>query len=263
MPHQQRTGPGPRRDSGALPVRLLAAALALVLVACSGARVPEGLGPEDTFEWAMERFRAEEYPQAVQGFRSFLLRAPLSARADSAQYLIAEAQLRDGQAIVAAEEFSRLATTRPNSPLADDAQMGACRAHWAQSPELPLTQEQTQEAIDQCQRLLDFFPDSPLRDEAQRVIGEARQKMAAKHFRTAEFYFEREFYESANIYYEKALDAGPDESLAPRILAQLYRSYRRVGFESEARAVRQRLLEEYADSEAARRLREEPADGNG
>ena len=236
---------------------------ALGLGGCSGTRPPDGLSPDGLFEWSRDRFEQGDYDAAVQGFRAFLLRAPLSERADSAQYLTAEAYLRDDRAILAAEEFSRLASTRPNSPLADDAQLGACRAHWEQSPELPLSQEETQEAIDHCQRLLEFFPDSPLREEARALIADARQKMAEKHFRTANFYFEAEFYESANIYYEKALEAGPDDELAPRILAALYRSYRRVGFDSEARSVRQRLLEEYADSEPARDLRDEPADDGG
>lgn len=232
------------------------------MLACSGARPPETLGPEGIYEWAMERFEEEDYGAAVRGFRTYILQAPLTERADSAQFLTAEAYLRDGQEILAAEEFERLATTRPNSPLADDAQLGSCRAHWAQSPDIALSQAETQEAIEQCQRLTEFFPDSPLRDEATEIIERARSKMAAKHFRTANYYFERQFYESANIYYERALAEGPGPELAPRILAQLYRSYRNVGFDSEAEAVRRRLLDEYAESEPARAVRQE-ADANG
>ena len=61
---------------------------------------------------------------------------------------------------------------------------------------------------------------------------------------------------------EKALsEAPPNAEIVPEILMTLYESYRRVGFDSEARVVRERLLREHADSEQARRLREE-SDGS-
>jgi outer membrane assembly lipoprotein YfiO len=233
-----------------------------VLVACATARPPADLSPPDRFDWAQARFDGRDYAAAVLGFQDFIIRAPLDPLVDSAQFMLGEAYLRDGRELLAAGEFERLATTRPNSPFADDAQLGACRAYWEVSPKLSLEQEQTRQAIDQCNRLLQFFPNSPLRAQAEAMIAEASTKLATKSYEIARYYIRRRLYESANIYLEKALaEAPPDALVVPEILMTLYESYQRVGFDSEARVVRDRLLREHADSEEARRLRGE-SDGS-
>lgn len=254
-----------RRDAGragapVLPVLAAVAGALSWLGACSGTRPPEGLTPQQLFEWAQEKFEGGDHGAAVAGFQRFVIRDPLNPLVDSAQYLVGEAYLRDGQELLAATEFERLATTRPNSPLADDAQFGLCRAHWEMSPGLALEQEDTRRAAEECQRLLQFFPDSPLLEEARRILDEARAKLAHKAYRIGRYYFRNQLYESANIYFEKALEEGPDAPIVPDVLAALYRSYRRVGFDAEAEAVRRRLLQEYPDTPQARELRE--ADGS-
>lgn len=272
----RRGSDGPRDGSGLRPrrrragaadlpgtagiLRRAAALLAAVLVACSPAEPPEGLSPTDLFEWARERHEAGEYAAAANGFQRYVLREPLSPRADSAQYMVGEAYLQDGRERLAVGEFERFVTSRPGSPLADDAQFGLCRAYWSLSPALPLEQTDTESAVEECTRLLQFFSDSPLREEAERIRGRARAKLAGKDYRIGLYYFDDGLYESANIFFESALERDPDAPVAPDVLAKLYESYRRVGFEAEATAVRRRLLEEYPDSEAARRLAE---DGTG
>lgn len=229
-------------------------------VSCSSARPPEGLTSTGRFEWAQTRFDARDYTVAIRAFRDFLLRDPLNPLVDSAQYMIAEAELRNGEVLVAAGDFEQLATSRPNGPMADAAQFGACRAYWKLSPNVALEQENTRLAIEACRRLLQFFPDSPLRPRAEEIVAKGNAKLAEKQYRIAHFYFRNKLYESANIYYQRALETGPRAPIVPRVLAELYESYRRLGFDSEAAAVRQRLLTEYADSEQARKLQKSHRD---
>ncbi len=238
----------------------LALAVAAVAAACGGGGPPGGLQPPDLFAWSQEKFDAEEYRAASQGYLAFLIRDPLSPLVDSAQYMAAEAQLRAGRELEAAQEFNRLATGRPNSPWADDAQLGSCRAYFSASPKISLSQEFTRRAIEECTRLVQFFPTSELRLEADRLIAEARAKLAVKAYEVGKYYFDRRFYESANVYFEKALSEGPSPELLPELLERLYRSYRRVGFDTEARTIRGRLLEEFPESDEARRL---ARDGEG
>lgn len=247
------------RTSAPLAHALPVAAL-LVLAACGGNGPPEGLSPPDLFAWSQTNFEEEDYGEAMSGFQAFILRDPLSPLTDSAQYMLAEAQLRDGKELEAADEFSRLATGRPNSPWADDAQYGACRAYQEASPKVSLSQEFTRRAIEECERLLQFFPSSELVDEARRQLHVSQAKLAEKSFSIGEYYFRAEFYESARLYYEKALSEQPSPELMPRLLAQLYESYTNMGFDNEARSVRERLLTEFPDSEEARRVEE---DGDG
>jgi outer membrane protein assembly factor BamD len=214
----------------------------------------------DLFAWAQTHFDEESYAAARNGFQRFMLSDPLSPMTDSAQYMLAESQLRFGQELEAADEFSRLAIGRPNSPLADDAQFGVCRAYFAASPRVTLSQEYTNRAIVECNRLLQFFPASELRPEAESLIAEARGKLAEKSFELGKYYFDRKFYESANVYFEKSMSERPSPELLPRLLAMMWDSYTRVGYDTEARVVRDRLYDEFPDSEEAERVRREDGD---
>jgi TolA-binding protein len=68
------------------------------------------------------------------------------------------------------------------------------------------------------------------------------------------FYFDQGFYESANIYFESAVEDYPNAPVIPDILYTLYLSYRRLGFDSEADVTRQRVLTDYPSTKAAQRL---------
>lgn len=260
-----RRGTGPessrRRSWGSLTLAL--AGVAVLLGACSASGPPESAPAPERFEWAVQHYRAGDYGSAVEGFRSFMVQNPLHENADSAQYLLASSFLDQGDAVQAANEFSQMASTRPGSPLADDAQFGACRAYWEASPGVARTQENTRAAIEACRRLTEFFPESPLISEAERLIQQAREKLAEKQYRIARYYYDEGFYESANIYLETVLSEYPEATVVPQVLATLYRSYTELGFEAEAQSVRERLLTEYSDSPEAETLESMSDNGGG
>jgi outer membrane protein assembly factor BamD len=227
------------------------------VLSCAASGPPGDLSSPDRFQWAQEKFDGGNFGAAVLGFQDFVIRDPLNPLVDSAQYMMGESYLRDGRELDAAEEFSRLATTRPNSPWADDAQLGACRSYWEASPKIALSQEFTDRSIEECQRLVNFFPTSPLRAEAEGRIAQARAKKAEKSFAIARYYYRQKIYESANVYLEKALSDSPSAQLMPELLSMMYRSYSAVGFAAEAEVARERLLREFPDSDEARELGEE------
>ena len=250
-----------RRDRGRRWPAPLAAVLALAVSAgCSVALPPEGASPTERFEWSKDRFERAQYQDAIRGFRDLLFREPLHPTTDSARFLLAEAYLRTDQHLLAANEFRMLATSRPNSPVADDAQLGMCRSYWELSPSIPRDQDYTRRAIEACTRLLEFFPRSELDDDARTLIDEARVKLAKKRAEIGLWYYERKYYESAIIYFESTVQEFPDAPVIPEVLARLHDSYSQVGFLAEAEAVRETLLQRYPDSPQARALR---ASGEG
>ncbi|MDP2479269.1 MAG: outer membrane protein assembly factor BamD [Candidatus Palauibacterales bacterium] len=257
-----RAGAG--RRSG-LWRRVVPAAVGLVLfagaLACGTASPPKQMAPEGKYRWSRERFAAGDYGAAAKGFKSFLLEAPLDPRADSGQYLLGESYFKEGHFREAADAFDRLGTNRPTSDLADDALLGVCRCDWKLSPELALDQDYTHKAVDACGRLLQYYPDSPLADSARALQQKANDKLADKSYRVGKWYFDHGIYESANVYFEIILKNYPKAPIVPDVLASLYHSYRKIGFDSEAKDVRQRLLTEHADSQAARKLRNETGQG--
>ena len=237
---------------------LLAAVLLTVLAsaACGAHGPPEGLASTDIYRWAVERFETGDYGSAREGLDDFLLQEPLHPKADSAQYLLGEANYRAERYLEAAEAFERLAVNRPGSDLADDAQLGVCRSYWQLSPDLPLDQEYTRQARDACNRLLQYYTPSPLEGQARELMAKARAKLAAKQYRIARWYYEHGAYESANIYLEDVLENYPEAPVVPEVLATLFRSYRKMGFDREARDIRRRLLDEYGDSPQAAEIRD-------
>lgn len=237
--------------------RTTAALLATIcLVAgCSVALPPPDATPTERFEWSRDRFDDGQYNDAIRGFRDLLFREPLHATTDSARYLLAESYLRTDQRLLAANEFRMLATSRPNSPVADDAQLGMCRSYWELSPSIQRDQEFTRRAIEACTRLIEFFPRSELDGDARALISDARVKLADKRVNVVgRWYYQREYYESAIIYFESAIRDFPDAPVIPRALAMLHDSYSQVGFLAEAEAARETLLDRFPNSPEAREL---------
>lgn len=261
MMGRERGRRGSGETAGAMIAALARASLlAGAMGACAPAMPPADAGPRDRFNWSVERYDRGKYHDAIRGLRDHLIREPLHPTADSARLILAESYLNTDQELLAANEFRQLATSRPNSPLADDAQLGVCRSFWAVSPDLPRDQEYTQNAIDECTRLLEYFPRSPLVEEGRQIIAEARQKMAAKDLRIGRYYYGIGLYESAMIYLENLLETYPEAEVIPEALLVLHDCYYNVGFRMEADAVRQRLQELFPDSPQAKELAERQAD---
>lgn len=246
-------------DSAGSFARLLGvsvACAALLTAACTAHGPPREMEPDELFRWSVETFESGDYGSAAQGLRDFLLEEPLHPKVDSAQFLLGQARYQDEKYVEATEAFDRLAVNRPGSPLADDAQFGVCRSYWALSPELALDQTYTRDARDACERLLQYYTPSPLEEKARALRDSATHKLAAKQLRIARWYFDHGAYQSANIYLEDILEEYSDAPVAPEVMGMLFRSYRELGFDREARAIRERLLEEHGDTKAAREVRE-------
>ncbi|MCE2422914.1 MAG: outer membrane protein assembly factor BamD [Gemmatimonadetes bacterium] len=234
----------------------LGALVCLAGLACAPSGPPENLEPTDLFRWAVDRFSEGRYGDAVDGFQAFIIRDPLNPLADSAGYMIGETRFMWGRELEAAADFSRFATNRPGSELADDAQLGVCRSYLAASPGVSLTQEFTRLAIEECDRLLQFFPGSPLTAQAAQYVLEARAKLAEKSFEIGKYYQDnRRIPGSAIVYYEKAIADGPSLELFPKLLFRMWQVYDQQGFSDEAAAARERLLTEFPDSGEAGRMR--------
>jgi outer membrane protein assembly factor BamD len=227
-----------------------------VIAGCGAKLPPADATTQERFEWSYDRYERGKYQRSIRGFRDLLFREPLHPTADSARYFLAESYLQSGEELLAANEFAQLANTRPNSPLADDAQFGVCRAYWGMSPSVPRDQDFTRKAIEECTRLLEFFPRTMLADSARALREDAREKLAEKDLRIGKWYFKRGLYESAIIYLENVVSTYSEAAAVPETLYVLQQSYERVGFSREADAARSVLRANYPDSKWTELLNE-------
>jgi outer membrane protein assembly factor BamD len=238
---------------------LIAPLLALALGACAS-RGPalDGLDEEALFRHGMERLEDRDWSGAISTFERFSLTYPTHARVPEARFRIGQAYVGRGEHVTAAMEFDRLANDYPAGPWADDARYEVCAAYYELSPAPPRDQQYTVTAVDHCRSLVVYYPDSEYVPRAEAMIETLVDKLAEKDFDTAEYYFRRRAYHSANIYYEGVAADFPETQWAPRALLRLHESYSRLGYEQEAEAAKQRLLRDFPSSPQARQI-----DGTG
>ncbi|MGK7313554.1 MAG: outer membrane protein assembly factor BamD [Candidatus Longimicrobiales bacterium M2_2A_002] len=237
--------------TGLLAVCLLAGASAC---ASNGPELGQ-LEPETLWERGVTAFNAEEWEDAVRYFDRFVLTGGSDPRVIQARYYIGRAHFENEEYITAAAEFSRLAADLGRAELADDARFMACRAYEELSPDPELDQEYTRAALDHCQALVEYFPESEYTGRANAIADRMTGKLAEKGYGSGDWYFRRRAYDSALIYFEDVVERYPGTQWAPRALLKQYEIYTRLQYDEEREEVRQRLLSEYPDSEAAESVR--------
>jgi outer membrane protein assembly factor BamD len=231
------------------------ATLALTLLACAS-RGPafDTMDPETLFQYAMNLFAKRDWDDAEAAFQRFVLQYPNHPRVAEARYRIGETFVGRDEHVTAAVEFNRLATDFPAGPWADDARFQVCQAYHRLSPKPSLDQEYTNSAIAHCNNLITYYPDSDYVSRARALIEELTNKLAEKEYLVGETYFRRGNYHSANISFERVAAEFATSAWAPRALLRMFQGYNRLKYDTEAQAVKERLLKDYPNTPEARQL---------
>jgi outer membrane protein assembly factor BamD len=241
---------------------VLAVITAVTIGACASSNLNLAqLGPDQLFERGITLLHDGKWTDAIAAFEQFTLQYATHPRVQEARFRLAEGYFGKKEYITAGNEFARLASDYPAGPWADDARFRVCESYYRLAPKTQLDQQYTRSAFDHCQSLITYFPQSEFVTRAQEMMVELRQKLADKELAAGEFYFKRNAYDSAIIYYEATLRDYPDTPQSPRALARLVEIYRILGYKEEEDAARQRLLKDYPESPEARAI-QSPATAN-
>lgn len=210
---------------------------------------------DSTFQHATNELAAGDWDDAIQAFQQFTFQFPSDPRYQEARFRLGEAYFGKGEFVTAASEFDRLASDFPSGEYAPEARLKVCESYAELSPGPQRDQQYTESAIDHCESLISFYPRSPQVARAQEIIGEMRDKLAEKMFRTGEFYRNRlKAYDSAVQYFNETLVAYPESSIVPKVLFSLWETYVELGYETEANEVRERLIREHSATDEAKRI---------
>jgi outer membrane protein assembly factor BamD len=230
--------------------------LVLLLSGC-GARSArlDHLDADGLFAHAQAELEARRWSEAADAFERFMLIHPTDTRVHEARFRLAETYQGRREWVTAASEFNRLASEHPAGQWADDARFEVCRSYYMLAPRPQLDQEYTRSAVDHCQSLLSFYPQSEFVPRARELIVELTNRLAQKDYLTAEEYYRRRAFDSAIIYYDLVASEYPASEWAPRALLRMVQSYERLGYEPEARAARDRLLQQFPESPEAQQIR--------
>ena len=237
-----------------LRLRVLALIAALFLGGCSSAPPYQGLTADELYAIARTAFEAEDHNEAQRSLDAFLISFPSDARAAEVRMTLAESYFIDEEYVTALSEYQRFIDRFPSHASVSDAALGMCRSSAALSPPIQRDQAYTAEAQQVCSNVAIDYPGTPAAAEASRTAAEMRLKLAQKLHQIADYYFRRDFNDSAIIYWQMVEEQYADTEWAPRALLGIMNAYEEIGYEDLVAETRKKILDSYPASEEARGL---------
>jgi len=207
-------------------VPILAAAVLLGLVGCSGGQRLQHSGPQDAFQQGMTQFEEGDHQKAIQYFRVVIDEYGRGNEwAPQAQFQLAKAQQKRGRHLVAANEFKRFTQLYRNNERVPQAEYQRALSYYERSPMYQLDQSDTRQAISLFELFIDRYPDHDRVSDAEEMIGELRAKLAHKKYEAAKLYEKREMWEATTVTYERVFNLYPETPWADDALFGAVRSY--------------------------------------
>ena len=231
----------------------LACGPALALVAgCGLPPVPVAKTSERyEFEVGRVALEAKKYLEAQTHLKRFLDTHPGHALADSAQFLLGQAQFKSRSYAEAAVEFSILVREFPRSELRDDAAYHECLCYFSQMRKPQLDPTFTLRARDCFNDFLIRYPESTSGKEAVARLGDIANRLAEKEYELGKTWTNMKRYGSGLIYFDEVLTKYPSSRWVPEALLWKARCHEKLGQLQEAEATYQRLLSDFPDHRAA------------
>jgi outer membrane protein assembly factor BamD len=242
---------------------LVASALALSLVvACGSSRVSMtgqlkyGKTAEENFQYAEEELKEGHEAEAVKFFEYVRTKYPFSKFAALAELRLADVKYDGGRWIEAADAYKDFLKLHPTHEQADRAAVRVGLARWKDAPGdmfmFPPSHEKDQasvrEAAKELEQFLAKYPDSTYRPEAEKVLAQARRRLADHEWYVAEFYAKRRRWEGAAGRLETLIRDYPGTSHEPDALMRLAEVYVKLDERFRAQQALQQLIVKHPGS---------------
>lgn len=234
-----------------------AALVVVMTTACASTSPYQGMTSAQLFALAEAEYEQEDWGDAIEVLERLLNADPGFAQAAEARMMLANAYFADEKYVTAQSEYNRFLDRFGGHERAPEAALGICRANAALSPIPERDQTYTRQAVLVCSNIARDYVgiDDEVAQQAADIANRMRSKLAEKLFLTAnEFYADRDYWDSAIIYYERIVDEFGDTAWAPRAILGLMNAYGEIGYEDDVETWRQRLLNSYPDSPEARSI---------
>jgi outer membrane protein assembly factor BamD len=203
---------------------------------------------EDRFQEAMELFKDESFQEAIDQFSVITLQHQGSAVADDAQFYLGECRFERHEYLLAAFEYQQLRRNMPASEFNAQAQYKLALCYYNLSPKSSLDQQYTLKAIDEFQRLVEYYPGSEYAPVGEEKIAELTDKLARKEYETARLYVTMEYYRAATLYFDGVIERYHDTEYAPLSYLGKAEALLQRNMLIEARRTILKFLDSYPDS---------------
>jgi len=250
---------------------LLATIVLVVAAACSSPPPAfEDVPPaEELYEQALDIlkgrnwliFRTTDYVRAIEKLQSIIDNYPYSDIAILAELKIADAYFDDHRYDEALSYYRDFADLHPQHEKVPYTILRSAYCRVQQMHSANRDQTATRDALLHLDRLLAKYPHSPEAREGEILWRDLRTQLAENITEIAEFYLEREEYESAAERYRSLLNEYPGLGLDAQALYNLGVCYAEMQRTDEADRIFHSIVQNYRDSEyaaaAAKRIEEE------
>ena len=188
--------------------------LGSALLSCSGKQVDEN-DPAALMKEAEEEIKSDHYQLAIDKLKTIKNKFPYSSLAVDAQLRLADVLYMQESFAEAAAAYETFRDLHPKHGKVVYAMFRIAKSYYNDMPS-PISRDMTpaQKAQDAYQNFLKRFPEAPEAAEARKDLEEVRRSLAEKEIYIANFYYKREFYESAKPRFQKVVDLYPEVAAA-------------------------------------------------
>ena len=193
---------------------MFAVTLAVSIQGCSGKKVDES-DPAQLYADAEDDIKNDHYQIAIDKLRVIKNKFPYSKYATEAQLQIGDVYFMEesyGEAAAVYESFRDL---HPKHEKIAYATFRIGKSYYKDIPD-PIARDMTeaQKGLDAYNDFLKRFPGDANAEEARKDAQDIRSKLADKELYIANFYFKRDFFDSAKTRFAKIMDLYPDTPAA-------------------------------------------------
>lgn len=216
----------------------------------------QDMDAEALFRLATTEFEEDDLDNAIETLDRLLLVAGDWPRVAEARLMLAESHYAKREYLTARTQYQRFLDRYAGHPASPDAALGICKSLAALAPVPERDQGYTEEAMTGCRNVVIDYAGLAQATEAAEISNELRRTLAEKEYNTGDFYFRRNLYDSAILYYEMVASLYSETEWAPLALLGAYHANDAIGYEDLAEDARERLLTRYPDSDSAARIRD-------
>jgi outer membrane protein assembly factor BamD len=207
------------------------------------------------WEAGQKALEKHQYEAARQHFKRIIDGFPQSEYGPAARLALADSYFQEGGTggyILAIAAYREFLTIYPSHPRSDYAQFQTGECYFKQRNGPDRDQTPTRNALDEYQRLLEFYASSSYIEKARERIRDCRQSLARAEYLAGYFYQRtRQAYRAAIARYEAMLSEYPDFDQLDEVLYRLGECLGLAGRPAEALPHLGRLIEEFPKSERA------------
>lgn len=178
--------------------------------------------PTALYNDALEDIKSDHYQMALDKLREVKNKFPYSKVAVDAQLKIADVYFAQEQWPEAAAAYETFHDLHPRHDRVAYAMYRAAKSYFKDIPD-PIARDMTpaRKTVDAYQEFIRQFPDAPETPQAKLDLDRALELLAEKELYIGDFYYKRDFYESAKGRYQKILDLYPETEAATEARAKL------------------------------------------